>query len=82
MSLRSCMSCVSREGVVEGSYPKGRGQGDGKCICQSRAAQEAAMHNVPQVKMEQTEFHDAHEMLGDACRGDPLDVDLDAASLD
>ena len=50
-------------------------------FAKARAAQEAAMHNVTQVNMEQTEFH-AHEMLGDACRRDPLDVDLDAASLD
>ena len=51
-----------------------------EALARGCAAREAAMHNVPVMKMEQVEFRDAHAWLATECRRDPINVDQDVAS--
>lgn len=49
-------------------------------VSKAKAARDAAVHNVPVMKMEPDEFQDGHAWLANECRRDPVNVDDDIAS--
>ena len=51
-----------------------------EAVSRAEATREAAMHNVPRMKMEPQEFRDGHTWLANECRRSPVDVDTDVAS--